>query len=221
MTSEVTGGEWNHFTGEPETMALQFFNKHTPSVTVDLPEAYVIPPEWTVAIERLAAHDAVRGIIAGHAHQAASARFDRLQIMTAPSSCAEALHDTSPHCTDLGDFWASHRFDPTRLPAARNLVEICAPHSGIVTDVDPNLVGRGVLVLGAGRRQSSDPVDHAVGVDQLVKTGAAVSAGDVLMRVHANDDQRLTDAHTFLDQAVQIGDTAPPARQRITETLHG
>ncbi|MCK9997129.1 MAG: M14 family metallopeptidase, partial [Candidatus Krumholzibacteria bacterium] len=28
VTSEVTGGEWNHFTGEPETMALQFFNKH-------------------------------------------------------------------------------------------------------------------------------------------------------------------------------------------------
>jgi len=53
---ELAGGEWNHFTGEPETMALQFFDKHTPSVTVDLPEAYIIPPEWTVAIERLAAH---------------------------------------------------------------------------------------------------------------------------------------------------------------------
>jgi len=56
VTSEVTGGKWNHFTGEPETMELQFFDKHIPSVTVDLPEAYIIPPEWTVAIERLAVH---------------------------------------------------------------------------------------------------------------------------------------------------------------------
>jgi hypothetical protein len=64
VTSEVTGGEWNHFTGEPETMALQFFNKHTPSVTADLPEAYVIPPEWTVAIERLAAHGVEFGRLA-------------------------------------------------------------------------------------------------------------------------------------------------------------
>ncbi len=56
ITSEVTGGEWNRFTGEPETMALQFFGKHTPAVTADLPEAYIIPPEWTEAIERLAAH---------------------------------------------------------------------------------------------------------------------------------------------------------------------
>ncbi len=56
VTSEVTGGEWNRFTGEPETMELAFFGTHAPSVTVDLPEAYIIPPEWTVAIERLAAH---------------------------------------------------------------------------------------------------------------------------------------------------------------------
>jgi hypothetical protein len=56
LTSEVTGGEWNRFSGEPETMDLQFFGEHTPSVTADLPEAYIIPPEWTVAIERLAAH---------------------------------------------------------------------------------------------------------------------------------------------------------------------
>ncbi len=56
VTSEVTGGQWNRFTGEPETMELQFFGEHTPSVTADLPEAYIIPPEWTVAIERLAAH---------------------------------------------------------------------------------------------------------------------------------------------------------------------
>ena len=56
VTSEVTGGQWSHFSGEPETMELAFFGKHKPSVTADLPEAYVIPPEWTAAIERLAAH---------------------------------------------------------------------------------------------------------------------------------------------------------------------
>jgi len=56
VTSEVTGGQWNRFTGQPETVELEFFGEHTPSVTADLPEAYIIPPEWTVAIDRLAAH---------------------------------------------------------------------------------------------------------------------------------------------------------------------
>jgi murein tripeptide amidase MpaA len=56
VTSEVTGGQWHRFTGEPETMELEYFGELTPSVTADLPEAYIIPREWTVAIDHLAAH---------------------------------------------------------------------------------------------------------------------------------------------------------------------
>jgi len=59
VTSEVTGGQWNRFTGEPEAVELEFYGEHAPSVTADLPEAYIIPPEWTVAIDRLAAHGVV------------------------------------------------------------------------------------------------------------------------------------------------------------------
>ena len=33
VTSEVTGGQWNRFTGQPETVELQFFGEHTPSVS--------------------------------------------------------------------------------------------------------------------------------------------------------------------------------------------
>ena len=56
VTSEVTGGQWNRFTGEPKIMELEFFGELAPSVTADLPEAYIIPREWTVAIDHLTAH---------------------------------------------------------------------------------------------------------------------------------------------------------------------
>ena len=56
VTSEVTGGEYVRFTGEPETMEMEFFGHHTPLVTAKLPEAYIVPREWTEAIERLEAH---------------------------------------------------------------------------------------------------------------------------------------------------------------------
>jgi len=56
VTSEVTGGQYYRFTGEPETMELDFFGELAPSVEVRLPEAYIIPPEWTVAIDRLKTH---------------------------------------------------------------------------------------------------------------------------------------------------------------------
>ncbi len=58
-TSEVTGGQYTRFTGEPKKMEMQFFGEHVPSVTADLPEAYIIPPEWRVAVERLEAHGVV------------------------------------------------------------------------------------------------------------------------------------------------------------------
>ena len=56
VTSEVTGGKWHRFTGEPETMELELFDELVPSVTADLPEAYIVPREWTVAVDSLTAH---------------------------------------------------------------------------------------------------------------------------------------------------------------------
>jgi len=56
VTSEVTGGPWFRYGGEPETMQLELFDQLEPSVTVSLPAAYLVPPEWYEAVERLEAH---------------------------------------------------------------------------------------------------------------------------------------------------------------------
>lgn len=42
-----------------------------------------------------------------------------------------------------------------------------------------------MLELGAGRAKASDPVDPAVGVDQMRKVGQEIRAGEVLLRIHA------------------------------------
>jgi len=56
VTSPVTGGDWFRFGDTPETMQVEFFNEMAPSVQVDLPEAYLIPPQWTAVIDRLDLH---------------------------------------------------------------------------------------------------------------------------------------------------------------------
>ncbi len=56
MTSEVTGGTWNRFTGEPETMRLEYYDTLVPERTVRLPAAYIVPPQWTDVIDRLRWH---------------------------------------------------------------------------------------------------------------------------------------------------------------------
>jgi Icc protein len=65
-------------------------------------------------LDRLSFHSNARAVIAGHSHIEAEAKFRSLQVVTTPSTCAEAIHEPAASCSDLGDFWASHRFNPAR-----------------------------------------------------------------------------------------------------------
>jgi hypothetical protein len=55
-TSDLTGGSWFRYTGKPKDYVLPLFGKHEISLEVNLPEAYVIPGEWTEIINRLRIH---------------------------------------------------------------------------------------------------------------------------------------------------------------------
>jgi len=57
VDSDVTGGKWHRFSDRPAKFRIPFFNDLAPTSSVDLPEAYIIPPEWTEVIERLPLHD--------------------------------------------------------------------------------------------------------------------------------------------------------------------
>jgi hypothetical protein len=47
---------WYQFSGKPETFKIPYFSKQKILTTADLPEAYIIPPEWASVIDRLAVH---------------------------------------------------------------------------------------------------------------------------------------------------------------------
>jgi thymidine phosphorylase len=101
---------------------------------------------------------------------------------------------------------------PALLPQASIIEPVLAPADGFVQSVDAEHVGRGVLLLGAGRQKTDDAVDFAVGVSHLVKTGEAVKKDGVLMQVHANSREQLKAALEELEQAVCLSDnpTTPP-----------
>jgi Zinc carboxypeptidase len=54
--SSLTGGDWYRFTKDTVTWRIPFFNKYGPDIQVKLPEAYIIPVEWTEVIERIKLH---------------------------------------------------------------------------------------------------------------------------------------------------------------------
>ncbi|MBK8167520.1 MAG: M14 family metallopeptidase [bacterium] len=57
----VSGGRWFRFDGGPRTIRLPMQDRLAPSVTADLPEAYLVPAAWAEAVERLEAHGVVSG----------------------------------------------------------------------------------------------------------------------------------------------------------------
>ena len=57
VVSPVTGGAYFRYdAGRPVTTSLPYFGQQVPEVAVDLPAAYLVPPEWDEVIERLRAH---------------------------------------------------------------------------------------------------------------------------------------------------------------------
>ncbi len=109
--------------------------------------------------------------------------------------------------------------DYTRLPHASARESWVAPRAGFITAMDAGLVGRAAVALGAGRDRVDADVDPAAGIDILMPVGAAVKAGDAVLRLAAGDPARLPAAMAALAGAVVIGDAAPLPAPLVRETV--
>lgn len=92
----------------------------------------------------------------------------------------------------------------TRTHPAPCIIDFKADRSGQLTRVDAGTIGQAVLELGAGRAKATDPIDPAVGMDQLLKTGSPVSAGETLLRIHARTSADADHAAALLATGVTI-----------------
>ena len=99
--------------------------------------------------------------------------------------------------------------DISRFERAKYVEVVNAPRSGFISQVHARIVGEAAVILGAGRAQKGDPVDHAVGFIIHKKVGDKVEIGEPLFEVHANDETKLDEArkavlsaHKFSDEFV-------------------
>src|SRR5262249_15207738 len=109
--------------------------------------------------------------------------------------------------------------DPGRLPQAPHRFHFHAEHSGFVTEVHAELVGRATMLLGAGRDRIEDRIDPGVGAIVCAGPGERVRAGDALAELHYRDAERVRPALELLRQAWTIGEAPAARRPLILETL--
>ena len=105
------------------------------------------------------------------------------------------------------------------LPRARTVETVRATAAGTVQRVDARAVGVAAWRLGAGRARPGDPVDHAAGVEVLVRPGDRVDIGDPLFELACDQPERMERGLQLIERAVELGDTAPPHRPLIAARI--
>jgi pyrimidine-nucleoside phosphorylase len=111
--------------------------------------------------------------------------------------------------------------DTSLLPAAEMQRDFPAPASGYISAVNAETIGKACIVLGAGRREVEDNVDHAVGVSGLVKIGHEVKEGDKLLTLHSNNPERAAEAEAMLANAFEISTDKPDESELIAARISG
>ncbi len=111
--------------------------------------------------------------------------------------------------------------DISLLPQARHREEIVSPKAGFIRDMDCLQFGIALAMLGGGREKKEDSIDHGVGLEFHKRIGDRVSAGEKLVTIHYNAQERLAEAREKIASSFAIGEAAPAPRPLIRRILGG
>lgn len=98
-------------------------------------------------------------------------------------------------------------------------VDLFATRSGFIERCDARIVGEIVRDLGGGRLTKESVIRPDVGIDNIVKPGEAVKAGDVIARLHASTASDASEGLARLQTAFSIADEPPKLVPIIREIL--
>ncbi len=98
-----------------------------------------------------------------------------------------------------GDVWRA-----SGLPQAPVVMDVLALEAGVVDRINVKALGLAVVVLGGGRTSAGAAIDPRVGLDELVRPGTAVWAGERLARVHAADSASASAAAASVRAAIYM-----------------
>ncbi|MBI3074126.1 MAG: thymidine phosphorylase [Deltaproteobacteria bacterium] len=92
---------------------------------------------------------------------------------------------------------------PVFAKAAR-MVRVNAEADGKVKAVDAEAIGRAAMLLGAGRRMTTDKIDPTVGITGVPLVGTVVRPGRAIALLHVNDESNLAEAEGMVKGAIEI-----------------
>ena len=91
--------------------------------------------------------------------------------------------------------------------------------SGYISEIDVRAVGLSMIHLKAGRTKSTDPIDHGVGLSEIVSVGQWVSKGDTLAMAHCRDKDQISYLEKSLPSLITLNDNQITSPVLIHEVL--
>ena len=103
-----------------------------------------------------------------------------------------------------GDSSYIKNYDPLITPSI--IREVTAESSGYIHKIEGTLIGHATLLLGGGREELTDEIDHSVGILVNKKVADKVKTGQVIAFIYANDEGKADLAYKEIIEAYTIED---------------
>lgn len=100
--------------------------------------------------------------------------------------------------------------DPSILPQAAECELYMAPRGGVISQVEPKAIGRGITAMGGQRSKVDDRIDPSVGFVITARPGDIVRAGEPLATVFAKDRDGVQAGVAALRASITIAEDADP-----------
>ena len=111
--------------------------------------------------------------------------------------------------------------DPSILPQAAECELFLAARDGVIAQVEPRAIGRGITALGGQRTKVDDGIDPSVGFVITARPGDIVRAGEPLATVFAKNGAGVEAGLAALRTSITIAEDAEPPlpliSHRVTE----
>ncbi|MEM7456788.1 MAG: thymidine phosphorylase [Planctomycetota bacterium] len=138
------------------------------------------------------------------------------------NNAAELLQrqiDTGAGLKKLTEMVANHggNLDATR--EREKAVDIIADESGFVRRISSDRLGVAVIEMGGGRKQLGDQLNHATGIECLVKIGDEIEQGQPVARLFCDDENVAGYASYLVSAAIGISPIQPDRQPLIVETI--
>ncbi len=175
------------------------------------------------ALEVIEAIDVLAGRAAGNLLTVSLALASQMLILagiapdddSAKTMLYDVLH-SGRALTKLGDIIAAQGgdrrviYDTSLMPRARIVAPLCSCVDGVLSATDCKGLGEAAGILGAGRITKDDAIDPAVGFIIKKRIGDAISKGDVLFEIHANDETKQKEAADKLMSCLTLASQSQP-----------